>query len=78
MNTLVSQGKALAEELNAFMKTYDMPANKTVIIGTPFTHLSTCVAAVDTKKIHVSAQNCSQRPPLRLGPYCAAFWRART
>ncbi|MBR3947403.1 MAG: triose-phosphate isomerase [Bacteroidales bacterium] len=60
MNTLVSQGKALAEELNAFMKTYDMPANKTVIIGTPFTHLSTCVAAVDTKKIHVAAQNCSQ------------------
>ncbi|MBO7572197.1 MAG: triose-phosphate isomerase [Bacteroidales bacterium] len=60
MNTLVSQGKALAEELNAFMKTYEMPENKTVIIGTPFTHLSTCVAAVDTKKIHVSAQNCSQ------------------
>jgi len=60
MNTTVSQGKALAEELNAFMKTYSMPENKTVIIGTPFTHLSTCVAAVDTKKIHVAAQNCSQ------------------
>lgn len=60
MNTLVSQGKALAEELNAFMATYEMPAHKTVIIGTPFTHLSTCVAAVDTKKIHVAAQNCSQ------------------
>lgn len=60
MNTLVSQGKALAEELNAFMATYEMPSNKTVIIGTPFTHLSTCVAAVDTKKIHVASQNCSQ------------------
>lgn len=60
MNTLVSQGKALAEDLNSFMATYEMPSNKTVIIGAPFTHLSTCVAAVDTKKIHVASQNCSQ------------------
>ncbi|MBO7133665.1 MAG: triose-phosphate isomerase [Bacteroidales bacterium] len=60
MNTLVGQGKVLAEELNAFMKTYEMPDNKTVIIGTPFTHLSTCVNVVDTNRIHVAAQNCSQ------------------
>lgn len=60
MNTLVSEGKVLAEALNAFMKTYDMPENKRVIIGTPFTHLATCVEAVDTKKVHVAAQNCSQ------------------
>ncbi len=60
MNTLVSDGKVLASELNAFMATYNMPENKSVIIGTPFTHLTTCVEAVDTKKIHVAAQNCSQ------------------
>jgi triosephosphate isomerase len=59
MNTTLAEGLALARGLNEALK------NKTtlcdVVIGAPFTHLASIVAAIDTGKIGVAAQNCADR-----------------
>ena len=59
LNTTLSEGLALARELNEALKGKE--TNCDVIIGTPFTHLASIVEAIDTTSIAVSAQNCADR-----------------
>lgn len=59
MNKTLQEGLALATELNNVLA--DSTPNCEVIIGTPFIHLASVVSAVDTAKIHVAAQNCSDK-----------------
>lgn len=59
MNKTLQEGLALAVELNSVLK--DVKPNCDVVIGTPFIHLTGVVAAVDTRKIGVAAQNCADK-----------------
>ncbi|MHB9054793.1 MAG: triose-phosphate isomerase [Paludibacteraceae bacterium] len=59
MNKTLQEGLALATELNNVLA--EATPNCEVIIGTPFIHLASVVSAVDTSKIHVSAQNCADK-----------------
>ena len=53
MNTTLPEGLALAKGLDEALK--GKTPNCDVIIGTPFTHLASVAAAIDTNKIGVSA-----------------------
>ena len=60
-NTTVSEGVALAKQVN------DLVAEKgakdvVVVLGTPFTHLTSVTAAVDPGRVCVAAQNCAAEP----------------
>jgi triosephosphate isomerase len=57
MNTTLSEGLALAKDMNEALT--DKTPNCDVIIGVPFTHLASIVAAVDTSKIGVAAENAA-------------------
>lgn len=57
MNTTLPEGLELAKGLNEALK--DKTPNCDVVIGTPFTHLASVAAAIDTSKIGVAAQNCA-------------------
>ncbi len=59
MNKSLQEGIALANELNEVLK--DVSPNCDVVIGTPFIHLASVAAAVDTNKIGVAAQNCADK-----------------
>ena len=59
MNTTLAEGLALAKGLNEALK--DKTTNCDVIIGTPFTHLASVAAAIDTDKIGVAAENCADK-----------------
>ncbi|MDR2810037.1 MAG: triose-phosphate isomerase [Tannerellaceae bacterium] len=59
MNTTLSEGLALAKGLNEALKDKTLKCN--VVIGTPLTHLASVVAAIDTTKIGVAAQNCADK-----------------
>jgi len=59
MNKTLAEGLALAKELNEVLAT-EKP-NCDVIIGTPFIHLASVAAAIDTNKIGVAAQNCADK-----------------
>lgn len=59
MNTTLPEGLTLAKELDAALK--DKKVNCDVIIGTPFTHLASIAAAIDTTKIGVAAENCADQ-----------------
>lgn len=59
MNTTLQEGLDLAKGLNEALK--GKAVNCDVIIGTPFTHLASVVAAIDTKKIGVAAENCADK-----------------
>ncbi len=57
-NTTVSEGVALAKQVS------DLVAEKgakdvVVVLGTPFTHLTSITATVDQSRISVAAQNCA-------------------
>jgi triosephosphate isomerase len=60
MNTTLPEGLHLANQLNEALK------NKTtrcdVIIATPYTHLATLAAAIDTTQIAVAAENIAAAP----------------
>lgn len=60
MNTLPAEGETLAREINKFMAEYNSGSDKKIILGVPFTHIDRVVHIVDSEKIAVSAQNCSQ------------------
>jgi triosephosphate isomerase len=60
MNTLLSEGASLAEELNALLDGIEVSDDKRVVIAVPYTHISLIMNAVDYDKIAVAAQNCSQ------------------
>ncbi len=59
MNKTLQEGLALATELNAALA--GVKPNCDVVIGTPFIHLASVAAAIDTKKIGVAAQNCADK-----------------
>lgn len=59
MNTTLQEGLNLAKELNEALK--NKAINCDVIIGTPFTHLASIAAAIDTNKIGVAAENCADK-----------------
>ena len=59
MNKSLQEGIELAKELNEALK--DKKVNCDVVIGTPFIHLASVAAAVDSDKIGVSAQNCADK-----------------
>ena len=59
MNTTLPEGLALAKGLNEALKGKTLKCD--VVIGTPFIHLASVVAAIDTTKIGVAAQNCADK-----------------
>jgi triosephosphate isomerase len=59
MNTTLPEGLALAKGLDEALK--GKTVNCDVVIGTPFTHLASVVAAIDTTKIGVAAENCADQ-----------------
>ena len=57
-NTTVPEGIELAKSVNELVLTQG--AKETVVVlGTPFTHLTSVVSAVDTSRISVASQNCA-------------------
>lgn len=59
MNKTLQEGLALATELNDALAGETL--NCDVVIGTPFIHLASVAAAIDTTKIGVAAQNCANK-----------------
>ncbi|MDR3653006.1 MAG: triose-phosphate isomerase [Paludibacter sp.] len=59
MNKTLQEGMALAIELNEALAGEKL--NCDVVIGTPAIHLASVVAAIDTNKIGVAAQNCANK-----------------
>ncbi|WP_106830014.1 triose-phosphate isomerase [Parabacteroides pacaensis] len=59
MNTTLQEGLELAKGLDAALQ--GKTVNCDVIIGTPFTHLASIAAAIDTNKIGVAAENCADK-----------------
>ncbi len=59
MNTNLPEGLTLAKELDAALK--GKTVNCDVVIGTPFTHLASIAASIDTTKIGVAAENCADQ-----------------
>lgn len=59
MNKTLQEGLALAKELDAALK--GRTINCDVIIGTPFIHLASIAAAIDTARIGVAAENCADK-----------------
>lgn len=59
MNKNLQEGVELAKELNEALK--GKTVNCDVVIGTPFIHLASVAAVVDTSKIGVAAQNCADK-----------------
>ncbi|MDR1624732.1 MAG: triose-phosphate isomerase [Tannerellaceae bacterium] len=57
MNTTLPEGLALAKGLNDALKGKTLKCD--VVIGVPFTHLTSIAAAIDTAQIGVAAQNCA-------------------
>ena len=59
MNTTLQEGVALAKDVNAALATITPKCD--VIIATPFIHLASVVAAVDSSKLGVGAENCADK-----------------
>ena len=59
MNKTLQEGLALATELSAALAGSEL--NCDVVIGTPYIHLASVSAAIDTTKIGVAAQNCANK-----------------
>ncbi|MBR5323963.1 MAG: triose-phosphate isomerase [Muribaculaceae bacterium] len=59
MNNTLQEGVELAKGVEAALN--ERTPNCDVIIGTPFIHLATIAATVDTKKLGVSAENCADK-----------------
>lgn len=57
MNKTLQEGVELAKSLNDTLAS--KAVNCDVVIGTPFIHLATVAALVDTTKLGVAAQNCA-------------------
>ena len=57
MNTSLQEGLQLALSLNGVLK--DKTVSCDVVVGVPFTHLASVVAAVDTTRIGVASQNAA-------------------
>ncbi len=59
MNKTLQEGMELAKELDAALE--GKTPNCDVVIGTPFIHLASVAAAIDTTKIGVAAENCADK-----------------
>jgi triosephosphate isomerase len=59
MNNNLQEGLTLATELEKALSGKTVRCE--VVIGTPFIHLASIAAAIDTKKVAVSAQNCADK-----------------
>ena len=59
MNNNLQEGLTLATELEKILRGRTIHCD--VVIGTPFIHLASVVAAIDTTAIGVSAQNCADK-----------------
>ncbi|HEY5509596.1 MAG TPA: triose-phosphate isomerase [Prolixibacteraceae bacterium] len=60
-NTTVSEGIALAKQVSDIV--IERGAKDVVVVlGTPFTHLTSVIATVDKNRIDVAAQNCAAEP----------------
>ena len=57
-NTTVQEGIELAKAVNELVVTTGAK-DVVVVLGTPFTHLTSVVAIVDSSRIGVAAQNCA-------------------
>ncbi|HZL10249.1 MAG TPA: triose-phosphate isomerase [Prolixibacteraceae bacterium] len=57
-NTTVQEGIELAKAVNELVAQKGAK-DVVVVLGTPFTHLTSVVAVVDTNRIGVAAQNCA-------------------
>jgi len=57
MNMTLQEGVALAKELNDILAAKTV--NCDVVIGTPFIHLASVAAVVDSAKLGVAAENCA-------------------
>jgi len=57
-NTTVQEGVELAKSVNELVAKSGVK-NVVVVLGTPFTHLTSIVAVVDIKLVGVAAQNCA-------------------
>jgi triosephosphate isomerase len=57
-NTTVQEGIELAKAVNELVVTTGAK-DVVVVLGTPFTHLTSVVAVVDSSRIGVAAQNCA-------------------
>ena len=60
-NTTVSEGIALAKQVSEIVNERGAK-DVVVVLGTPFTHLTSVVAAVDNSRINIAAQNCAAEP----------------
>jgi len=59
MNTTLPEGLTLAKGLSEALE--GKTPNCMVVIGTPFTHLASMAAAIDTTRIAIAAQNCADK-----------------
>ncbi len=59
MNMSLQEGLELAKGLDKALKGKTVHCD--VVIGTPFIHLASVVAAIDTNKVGVAAQNCADK-----------------
>ena len=57
-NTTVQEGVELAKEVSELVAKSGVK-NVVVVLGTPFTHITSVVGAVDSQLIDVAAQNCA-------------------
>ena len=57
-NTTVKEGVELAKSVNELVLTKGAK-DVVVVLGTPFTHLTSVVDAVDTNRINIASQNCA-------------------
>lgn len=57
-NTTVQEGVELAKSVSELVAISGVK-DVVVVLGTPFTHITSVVAAIDTKLIGVAAQNCA-------------------
>ena len=60
-NTTVSEGVSLAKQVSEIVNERGAK-DVVVVLGTPFTHLTSVAAAVDSSRINVAAQNCAAEP----------------
>ncbi len=59
MNKSLQEGLELAKELNEALKNKALDCD--VVIGTPYIHVASVAAVVDSSKIAVAAQNCADK-----------------
>ena len=57
-NTILTEGVALAKQVDSLVAEKGAK-DVVVVLGTPFTHLASVVAAVDSNRVSVAAQNCA-------------------